>query len=162
MLVQRMVTDMATEATHTLAALAQALQALTPQHQPLWGRMQAQLMVEHMAQTLRISNGHATATLLMPESKLPILRKQLLSDMPLPHNFQNPTATDVLHYDNLGQAQAALLQELQAFEHYFAAHPEATPVHPIYGPLNKAEWQCFHTKHFTHHIEQFGLLPMSQ
>lgn len=145
----------------SLQQLVEALLALTPEHKPLWGKMQPQLMVEHMADTLRFSNGHATAPLLMPADKLPILRRQLMSDMPLPHNFQNPTVAHDIRYETLAQAQAALRSELQAFEAYFATNPNATPAHPIYGPLTKAEWVRFHTKHFLHHLEQFGLLPQS-
>jgi hypothetical protein len=146
----------------SLYELAEPLRQLTVSHHPDWGRMNPQMMVEHMVDTLNISNGTLEAPLLMPPDKLPILRKQLLSDMPLPHNFQNPWVSEQLRTDSLQTALDKMSSAIDLFYAYFKNHPDAKPVHPIYGPLSQEEWIWFHQKHFTHHLQQFRLIPESQ
>jgi len=36
-------------------------------------------------------------------------------------------------------------------------NPDALKLNPTFGELNKAEWEIFHEKHFTHHFKQFGI-----
>lgn len=123
--------------------------------------MNAQQMVEHLIGAVKWSNGKLQVKLIIPEEKLPIARKQLLSDMPLPHNFQNPFADTQTYLATLPEALQKLDTEIADFYTYFAAHPEARPLHAVFGPLNQEEWERFHTKHFSHHLEQFGLVDES-
>jgi oxepin-CoA hydrolase/3-oxo-5,6-dehydrosuberyl-CoA semialdehyde dehydrogenase len=143
---------------NVLYQLAAPLHQLAQGAQPRWGRMNAQQMVEHLVGAVKWSNGKIKVPLIIPEEKLPIARKQLLSDMPLPHNFQNPFTDDKTYLNTLAEALQKLDAEIADFYTYHAAHPDARPVHPVFGPLSREEWERFHTKHFKHHLEQFGVV----
>jgi hypothetical protein len=43
------------------------------------------------------------------------------------------------------------------FEQHFETEGQVE-THPYYGSLNKELWLKLHSKHFTHHFEQFGLI----
>lgn len=138
--------------------------ALTPRHTPKWGHMDPQQMLEHIGLTLRVSNGARDVELVTPPARLEKLKNiSLLSDRPLPVNFQNPALPVVPmphHFQGFGQARGALWNELDAFFKYFEGKDAAyTRVHNIFGPLNYSEWLLFHYKHFMHHAMQFGLVP---
>jgi len=61
-------------------------------------------------------------------------------------------------FSSLEEAKRNLNKELDDFESYHAAHPDAFFVQPRLGKLNYKEWSIFHSKHFTHHFKQFGLV----
>ena len=59
-------------AEHTVfnrAKLQKTLSKLRPDSLPLWGILTAQHMVEHLAETIRFSNGKKTVPLAIPEDK---------------------------------------------------------------------------------------------
>jgi oxepin-CoA hydrolase/3-oxo-5,6-dehydrosuberyl-CoA semialdehyde dehydrogenase len=49
-------------------------------------------------------------------------------------------------------------EKLPALRRFFESNPDAKPTNVTFGELNKAEWDQFHKKHFTHHLTQFNLL----
>jgi hypothetical protein len=130
--------------------------------QPKWGVMGPQHMVEHLSLIMRVSNGKINAPLSSPEEKLPRLLNFLRSEAPLPREFKAPgiSATPApLRFAGMEEAIARLEREVADFRTFFKENPEATPIHPVFGPLSFADWVLFHNKHFTHHYAQFGLLP---
>ena len=140
------------------------LELLTKLHadtKPLWGKMSAQHMIEHLIFAVRISNSKLTTGCYNPPEKTPTLKRFLTSTRPLPKGFINPYIGTVLlplENDSLEDAIFVLKNEVEDFYKYFESNPDAVLVNPTFGELNKAEWDTFHQKHFTHHFEQFGLL----
>jgi oxepin-CoA hydrolase/3-oxo-5,6-dehydrosuberyl-CoA semialdehyde dehydrogenase len=124
--------------------------------------MTAQHMVEHLVQSVRVSNGKKQLQeLRIPEEKVPVRYAFLWSDQPLPRyigatNPEQPLPD--LQYASIPEALAVLEQELVIFEAYFKEHPDQKFLHPSFGKLNYQDWIRFHEKHFTHHFTQFGLL----
>ncbi len=135
---------------------------LTPETTPAWGRMTAQHMVEHLAQTIRMSNGKKQfLEVRIPPEQVPVRYAFLWSDQPLPRNIGAAPAEQPLpplRYASLPEATSALEEELSLFEAYFQEHRAATFIHPLFGALTYQDWVRFHQKHFTHHFTQFGLL----
>lgn len=129
---------------------------------PTWGSMDAHQMIEHLIMALRISNGKLVMEkVIFPEEKLPILKRFLMSSKPLPKNFNNPVVgslTKEYIFSTFSEAVNELKKEFVVFELYFNENPDATPLNPTYGKLNRDEWIQFHKKHFTHHYLQFGLI----
>jgi hydroxymethylglutaryl-CoA reductase len=129
---------------------------------PLFGKMSAQHMVEHLGIIVDFSNGTLVATLLTPPEKLAGMRAFLLSDKELSQGFRSPfmpqdgTLPDLIYID-IESARIALYEKWQAFEQYFSKNPNNTFMHPFFGELNYDEWIQFHKKHFIHHLKQFGL-----
>ncbi|MFU8858929.1 MAG: hypothetical protein ACNA8K_00760 [Cyclonatronaceae bacterium] len=144
-----------------LAALAQKLDVLTSDHAPLWGDMSAQHMVEHLTDSLKISNGETTVQQFTDEEKIPALRAFLMSDRPMPRNFRSPANGEglrPLRHPNLDSALAVLKNELARFHQFHEANHGSRPVNPVFGPLSYNQWIQFHQKHFQHHLSQFGLI----
>ena len=128
----------------------------------IWGKMGAQHMVEHLIYSLQMGNGKLKVNCLSPVDKLPVLKRILLSNRPLPRNFINPIIGDELlplQYHSLENAKSELAIEIDDCYQYFEEHPDSKPINPTFGNLNKEEWLIFHHKHFTHHLAQFGLIP---
>jgi oxepin-CoA hydrolase / 3-oxo-5,6-dehydrosuberyl-CoA semialdehyde dehydrogenase len=145
----------------SLSEIIQHVDKLTKDTKPLWGKMTAQHMIEHLIFALRISNGKLTVGCFIPEERWSTVGKILMSERPLPKNFINPIIGEnliPLEFVNLAESKNNLRKEFEDFLRYFIEHPDATFLNPTFGQLNKAEWEMFHKKHFTHHFGQFGLL----
>ena len=122
---------------------------MTPQH-----------MVEHLIYTFEGSNGKRQFECFSPEDKLSKLKRILISDRPFPKLFITPLTGDKLmnlRFKSLEESIAVLKNELLDFKNFFEEQPNATPVNPTYGELNKEEWIQFHNKHINHHLSQFNL-----
>jgi hypothetical protein len=78
----------------------------------------------------------------------------------MPKNIEVPFATreQLLRNEELALAIDELLLEWIDFEDFFSEKPDRTQSHPYYGPLNYEQWIRLHSKHFTHHFSQFGLI----
>ena len=136
------------------------LETLTTYHKPLWGKMSAQHMVEHLILAVKMGNGKLRLKCFNPPEKLPALKRFLISERQFPKEFINPTIGPELlklKYPNLAEAKAKLKSEVNDYKTFFEDNPDARPVNVTFGELNKEEWDVFHQKHFTHHLKQFGL-----
>ncbi len=142
--------------------IPQLLEQLAPDTPPQWGRMDAQRMVEHLTNVLRLSVGAISLKLYTPEEKLEKAKRGLLTDRPFPREYQAPflPADPVpTAFADLAAAKTALLRTIEDFNTFYADKDESFRLpHPIFGPLNGTEWRHFHNKHFNHHFGQFGLV----
>ncbi len=128
---------------------------------PLWGKMTAQHMVEHLILAVRTSNSKLKVECFNPPEKIPTLKRFLVSNRPLPKEFMNPIiGPDVipLEFKSLEEAITNLRNEIEEYITFFNENPSAILTNPTFGDLNREEWEIFHQKHFTHHLKQFGLL----
>lgn len=141
--------------------LLQKLDKLNSETQPQWGTMTAQKMLEHLGNTFKISSGKMKSECFSDEKKLPVLKKILMSDRPMPKGFDSPANRLVkqeYEFESFEVAKEALQLEVENYFKCFAEKPKATFINPSFGELNKEEWDQFHKKHLTHHLTQFGLL----
>jgi hydroxymethylglutaryl-CoA reductase len=142
-------------------SLKETLQSLHNNTPALWGKMSAQQMVEHLAESLRYTNGKKHSAIVLSPDKVTKAKPFIFSDMEMPHDVPSPlqgdVPPDVVNAD-LKSAIQVLLEELRLFHEYYIAHPAQQENHHIFGALDYPEWQLFHVKHFTHHFKQFGLL----
>ena len=137
------------------------LNRLSVDQNPLWGKMTSQHMVEHLILALQMSNGKLTVECISQPETLPPLKRFLLSDRPLPKEYMNPyIGPDLLplKFSDLKEARSELEKEINNYDLFFKDNPERKTVHVNFGELDKEEWDKFHSKHFTHHLEQFDLL----
>ncbi len=137
---------------------------LTPETKPLWGTMTSLDMIEHITESLDMAQGKIEGlTLKFPEEKAPKALQVLLSDQPMPKNFKAPFGSeDKLpnRNENLQEAIAEFEKNWNSFEKHFKENPGIRHIHPYFGNLNYEEWLRLHSKHFTHHFQQFGLIPV--
>ena len=137
------------------------LEKLNKDTQPQWGTMTAQKMVEHLINSFKIANGKMEIECFSDEAKLPVLKKILMSDRPMPKGFDSPANQKVpqnYQFENLDSAKSELRKQVDDYYKVFEENPDSKFVNPTFGELNKNEWDQFHKKHLTHHLSQFGLL----
>ncbi len=140
----------------------QLLHQLSAEKPALWGKMNAQQMVEHVNGFFLVSIDKLHFPLVTPEEHLPKFKEFLLSDKPFRENTKAPVLPEEpfpVRESDLKVAIHQLDQTIQDFFDYYAADPEKTIMHPVFGWLNFEEWILLHYKHVTHHARQFGLLP---
>jgi hypothetical protein len=126
-----------------------------------FGIMTPQHMVEHLTLTVKLSYGRVKIPEFLPNEKQLAQKHALLfTDITFPRGVKAPGLPDQLlelRYPDLESAKSELLASLKAYETYLTENPKSETFHPRFGPLNFEEWERFHTKHFEHHLGQFGV-----
>ncbi len=126
-----------------------------------WGVLNAQQMVEHLSDSVRIANGKRPEKLITPAENLERVRSFMLSDKAFKENTKNVQMPDIpipTVKENMQQAIDELNIELQDFIKAFENNPLDTIMNPFFGDLNFEEWTHLLNKHFQHHCRQFNLL----
>ncbi|MEL6771879.1 MAG: hypothetical protein AAFP18_12510 [Bacteroidota bacterium] len=143
-----------------LRVLVAPLNRLAADATPAWGQMTPQHMVEHLGLLAALSYGRVTSPVTPPEAKWERRQTALHSDSPFPRNFDpfGRGTRPKLRYADLDAARTKLMDHVARYEAHWAAHPDATHVHPYFGPLDQNGWARFHHKHVLHHLAQFDLL----
>jgi Protein of unknown function (DUF1569) len=141
--------------------LLDQLHADTP---PLWGLMNAQQMVEHLVSVVSCSNGRFEATPSADAERLAYRKMRFFEkDVPMPRSLRVdfvPETPRPVQYPDMETAKNQLLQQLERFDDYYIEHPGIMAMHPVLGVLNYNEWVETHARHFRHHFQQFGVLPL--
>jgi oxepin-CoA hydrolase/3-oxo-5,6-dehydrosuberyl-CoA semialdehyde dehydrogenase len=136
---------------------------LQPQRKNLWGKMNAQQMVEHLMLFFDVSSCKIVYPLLTDPENLPKFKAFLYSDKAFRENTKAPETLlpeepIPVHTENLNAAIGILKQSVEDFFLYFKADTTKTTTHPVFGALNYEEWMMLHTKHIQHHLRQFGMI----
>lgn len=137
------------------------LHAETP---ALWGKMNAQQMIEHLVWIVGYSNGRFEAKPTADAERLAYRQMRYFEKyVPMTHHIRQeflPETPLPVMYPDIETAKDFLLQQLQRFDDYYAEHPRMEALHPVLGMLNYDRWVEFHARHFEHHLRQFSLLAM--
>jgi hypothetical protein len=135
------------------------LSNLKEDQQPIWGSMNSQRMVEHLSDTLDISLGNKKYALVIPEDKVEKAQGFLRSEHPMPKNFKVDFANNEtpLRNSNLKAAISEFASKWNAFDSMYSKSDKSA-LHPNFGELDRNLWLRCHSKHITHHFEQFGLI----
>ncbi|HCL06300.1 MAG TPA: hypothetical protein DHW64_10185 [Chitinophagaceae bacterium] len=137
------------------------LAGLSPNTEALWGKMNAQQMVEHVTGFFLVSIGEMRFPLVTPEEHLPKFKEFLLSEKQFRENTKAPVLPEEplpVREPDLASAIQQLRTVIESFFTYFSNDPDKKTMHPVFGWLNFEEWVLLHYKHVTHHARQFGLL----
>ena len=143
-----------------LVTMLDALDRLTISKKPVWGKMTAQEMVEHLSDLLIMSRGLNNFT--PNENDETFARRQqfLYSDKEMARNIVIPFRKDIieLRHNELELSIDEFTIEWLNFIEYYEENPGATETHPYYGELDFEKWGKLHVKHFKHHFQQFELI----
>lgn len=134
--------------------IVRRLTRLTPEHQRLWGSMEAPRMLCHVTDALRVAVGDLTATftgnlltrtiarwlivyspLKAPPGKVPTAPVMLTT---APRDWPGDLAACEALIERVGQG-------------------EGRGDHPAFGPLDADAWGRLAWKHLDHHLRQFGV-----
>ena len=143
-----------------LCAFLEILKNLDEKKSASWGKMTPQRMIEHLSDCIYMSCGIGNHELLIPEEKIKGMQAFLISDKEMPQNIQVPFAKENTPLRNT-DIELALDEFTMAwvdFEEIYSEDSKKTALHPYYGNLNYEQWLLLHSKHFTHHFTQFGLM----
>jgi hypothetical protein len=139
-----------------------AIHRLQADTQPAFGIMSPQHMLEHVAQAISISNGNLTIRLMVDEDRAAKQKRiMIFTDRPFPMGMQAPAMEGKLaklRLETLDDAKTDLINQIEAFDTWHYDNPDGVCMHPFLGPLNHEEWVRFHSKHITHHFQQFFLV----
>ncbi|NQX38774.1 oxepin-CoA hydrolase / 3-oxo-5,6-dehydrosuberyl-CoA semialdehyde dehydrogenase [Pedobacter steynii] len=138
-----------------------SLETLFRQLQPgtiaIWGKMTPQQMIEHLIDQVQYTNGTKEPFCEVSEEQAKLAKQaNIYGPLEIPRNVTRGVLPAKLIYPDLVTAIRQLMKELDDFDKYFS-DPETTAVHGAFGPMNYDEWLIWHSKHFTHHLNQFGL-----
>lgn len=134
---------------------------LLPEAKGKWGVLNAQQMVEHLSDSVRIANGKRQEKLLTPEENLERVRTFMLSDKAFKENTKNVQMPDTpvpAIQASMHDAVQELKLELSDFVKKFEDNSAKTITNPFFGDLNFEEWTHLLNKHFEHHCRQFSLI----
>jgi hypothetical protein len=129
---------------------------------PLFGALTPQHVLEHLRTSLFLSMGRLTIEFKgTPEMAEKIKAGLIYTDAPLPQGIKNPILPDTpppLVFPDIETARMELKKELDTFYAYKENNPDVKHVHPRMNLLSLDEWTLMHSKHFTHHFKQYGLV----
>jgi len=143
-----------------LCAFLEILENLDEKKSASWGKMTPQRMIEHLSDCIYMSCGIGNHELLIPEEKIKGMQAFLYSDKEMPQNILVPFAKEntPLRNTDIELAIDEFTMAWVDFEEMYSEDPQKTALHPYYGNLNYEQWLLLHSKHFTHHFTQFGLM----
>jgi oxepin-CoA hydrolase/3-oxo-5,6-dehydrosuberyl-CoA semialdehyde dehydrogenase len=142
-----------------------ALNTLTEDEKPLWGKMTAQHMVEHLLWAFEFSTRDTGIVCHTPENLIERMKTFLHDNRPTSHDFRNPILGEnppALRFPSLADAKAKSQIELTRFLDQYRERPDEIHMHPIFGPLTTEEWHRSQYKHCYHHLLQFGIIREKQ
>jgi oxepin-CoA hydrolase / 3-oxo-5,6-dehydrosuberyl-CoA semialdehyde dehydrogenase len=143
--------------------LIAALRPLTNDRQPLWGKMTAQQMVEHLLWAFEGSTGRVEIECRVPEERRQATKGFLFDNRPTPQEFMNPllrAGLPEMRFSSLDDAIFALQAEVTRYLDHARSEPGAMHTHPFFGPITVEEWSRTHFKHAVHHLLQFALIEI--
>ena len=143
-----------------LVTMLDALDRLTISKKPVWGKMSAQEMVEHLSDLLIMSRGLNNFTPNERDETFARRQQFLYSDKEMARNIAIPFRKDIieLRHNELALSIDEFTIEWLNFIEYYEENPGVTEIHPYYGALDFEKWTKMHVKHFIHHFQQFELI----
>ncbi|MDE3251652.1 MAG: hypothetical protein KGO92_02525 [Bacteroidota bacterium] len=142
--------------------LVPLLQTLSPGQKGNWGKMDAQQMVEHLADIFRVANGAIVLPLMNKDpEKLAQARTFLMSDAFFQQNTRVPVMPEEPRPYGCASIQEAIQNMAYECDQVFTVYqsdPALTLMHPMFGPLDYTMQIHYLHKHIHHHLRQFGLV----
>lgn len=137
------------------------LAQLQPEQKGNWGKMNAQQMVEHMSEYLRIANGKEKMQPVLDETLTQKMYAFMMSEKPFRENTPNQLLTEIpppVKRATMDEALTELQNEINDFFEIYSKNPDLRNVNPFFGNLNFEEQVHLLHKHAMHHARQFGLV----
>ena len=126
---------------------------------PIFGKMNGQQMIDHLAFVMKFSNGNLATDTFVEEEKAALRKAFLNTDRELQVGFKAPMLSEdpyPVKFATIQESIDDLILQIDKFELHFKT--TKSEKHPFFGRLNYDFWKKFHVKHFTHHFKQFGLV----
>ena len=142
--------------------LISLLQKLNTDTAPLWGKMNARQMMEHIIDVVMVANGKIKLPVVTPADRLPRLQEFMMSEKPFKENTKSPVLVEEptqLKKHTKEAAIGKLQEELIYFFEAFEKDHNLITRNPFFGDLNFEQNVQLLYKHARHHLRQFGVEP---
>lgn len=138
------------------------LKKLNGTETPLWGKMNAQQMIEHMGDAFRWASGKDNLTILTPAERLPATYAFMMSEKDFKPETKNALMSETpspVRTASMEKAVERIENKIAEFENFWKDKSETEKiVNPFFGNLNFEEQVQLLHKHSLHHLRQFGLI----
>jgi len=141
--------------------LANALIKLETDSTAVWGDMNAQQMLIHLIQSSKMMH-FGNKNLLVKEKYVEKaisflytdkeIKKGLVVPNDIGFNFNEKIIEDI------EELKGKLINSSDNMLAFLIENTEFKAIHPYFGELNTKQWILFQRKHYSHHLNQFGLL----
>lgn len=127
---------------------------VTSASRPVWGKMNAEKMLGHLVESMRMAIGELDVRPKNTPIRFPPLRQLLVYWLPWPKGV--PTAPELLPSNPRNVEESK--RELERLVSLFAARGNERnwPQHPAFGNLGRRGWGVLAWRHLDHHLRQFG------
>lgn len=135
---------------------------LDPVKKGLWGKMDAQQMVEHMTYSLKFANGRNIHAPIFDKEQLDKVRSFFLGEKTFRENTRNamlPEEPNPHRNPTMKKAVNELKENIEEWIRVFQTGEHKTTTNPLAGDFTFEEWIQLLHKHAVHHAKQFGLIP---
>ena len=135
------------------------INALTPETQPKWGKMNAGQMLAHCCVTYEMvyeEGKHAKPSGFAKFLLKAFVKGIVVSEKPYKHNSRTAPQFLVTDAREFAKEKSRLISYINQTEQLGIGHFDGKESHS-FGALNKLEWNNMFYKHLDHHLTQFGV-----
>ncbi|AEW87283.1 DUF1569 domain-containing protein [Flavobacterium columnare NBRC 100251 = ATCC 23463] len=128
---------------------------LTPETQPLWGKMTVDQMMKHCIAPIDVATGDLVLKIPFLMSLLGKLMKNKVLNNKFKHN--SPTAPQFIFKEkyDFEKVKSELIEKTRNFQN--GTEVIKLAFHPFWGKLTSEDWNKLQWNHLDHHLRQFGV-----
>lgn len=141
--------------------LLEKLRKIPSNTSPLFGKMNLQQMIEHLAYAFRQASGLVPLPPANDELMTAKMYAFLMSDKPFRENTPNKYLPDIPpppNHTSIEESLNDLDKAIHGFFAFFDYDDTKTLMNPFFGTLHFMEWVQLLNKHTRHHLRQFGVI----
>jgi hypothetical protein len=133
------------------------IEQLSPEAQPLWGKMTVGQMLAHcnVLYEMVYDNLHPKPYLLMKVILKLLVKNKVINEEPYPKNIKTAPQFLIKETKDFNQEKARLIAYIQKTHRMGKAYFDGRESHS-FGKLTSQEWNNMFYKHLDHHLRQFG------
>lgn len=134
------------------------IQQLTPQTQPLWGKMNVAQMLAHcnVAYEMTFENFHPKPGIFMRWMLKALVKPGVTNEVPYKKNVRTAPAFLITDERDFNKEKTRLIDYIEKCVNLGSANFDGKES-LSFGKMNSSEWNNMFYKHLNHHLSQFGV-----
>lgn len=142
----------------TTAETVARIEKLSPETQPLWGKMNVSQMLAHCNVTYEMAytDQHPAPKGIMKIILKLFVKNMVVSEKPYKKNLKTAPQFLIVDERDFQKEKERLVAYIKKTEELGAAHFDGRK-NLSFGKMTKQEWNNMFYKHLDHHLQQFGV-----